>query len=434
LSQAVITPPDERDEAADGRAARDGARPSPLSHSLAPHFPALARFRSTRELRASRLYARLRPEIERVLDSVACENFADGPARTQSAESLPRAVRATAWNIERGKRLDGVARALATHEDLGASDVLLLTELDYGMARTGNRFVARELAERLRLNYAFAPCYVALNKGSGFEARAEGENTLALHGNAVMSRWPLRAAHSLALPNGKDKMRGKEKRLGSQRAVVADVLHPAGAFRVVSVHLDAHSSQAHRRRQMAIVLEHLASLRPALPSIVGGDWNTTTYNASRATYSIVGFFRRVLMGVRRVMRVHYTHPDRWFERKLFREIERRGYRWRELNAPGAGTLHYHADDWAAHANLGEWVPQWCFWFINWALAKNEGRCSLKLDWFAGRGVEPLQDSPPRVVGSLRDEDGAPLSDHDPIVLDFVPTADYSGLPLGATDA
>jgi endonuclease/exonuclease/phosphatase family metal-dependent hydrolase len=417
LSHAVITRTGET---------ADDVRPfaghtSVLDHSLAPHFPALARFDSTRQLRASALYARLRPEIERVLNSVAAENFTDEAARAR-LESSPRSIRATAWNIERGKRLAGIADALASHPDIGASDVLLLTELDYGMARTGNRFVARELARSLRLNYAFAPCYVALNKGSGFEARADGENTLALHGNAVLSRWPLRNAHSLALPNGKDKMRGKEKRLGSQRAVVADVEHPLGAFRVVSLHLDAHSSQAHRRRQMALVLSHLASLGPALPALVGGDWNTTTYNASRAVYSIAGFFRRVLMGVRTVMRDHYPHPERWFERGLFREIERRGFSWRGLNAPGAGTLHYSSDDWAAHANLGEWVPQWCFWFINWALAKNEGRCSLKLDWFAGRGVAPAHDSPPRVVGNLRDG-GGPLSDHDPIVLDFILTND-----------
>ena len=44
--------------------------------------------------------------------------------------------------------------------------MLLLTELDYGMARTGNRFVARELARALKLNYAFAPCYLNLTKGA----------------------------------------------------------------------------------------------------------------------------------------------------------------------------------------------------------------------------------------------------------------------------
>jgi endonuclease/exonuclease/phosphatase family metal-dependent hydrolase len=388
-----------------------------LDHALAPHFAALARFDSTRALHASPLYARLRPEIERVLAGVVRENFAGGAERAPS--SSPSFVRAAAWNIERGKRLEGIVGALKTHPDLRSADVLLLTELDYGMARTGNRFVAREIAEALGLNYVFAPCYVALNKGSGLEAEAEGENTQALHGNALFSRFPLRRAHSLALPNGKDKMGGKEKRLGSQRAVVADIEHPLGSFRAVSLHLDAHSTQAHRARQMRLVLEHVATLSPQLPTLVGGDWNTTTYNSRRATYAILGYFRRVAMGVRRTVEQHYPHPDRWFERGLFREIERRGFAYRELNAAGAGTLHYDVTDVATNSGMRDWVPGWCFPFIDWALAKHGGRCSLKLDWFAGRGIRPAPGSPPRVINELRDDAG-PLSDHDAIVLDFLP--------------
>ncbi|MFL6227487.1 MAG: endonuclease/exonuclease/phosphatase family protein [Pyrinomonadaceae bacterium] len=392
-----------------------GARDSVLDHALAPHFPALAQFDSTRALKSSPLYARLRSEIERVVGTVAQENFARAGATPHAASR--DSIRATAWNIERGKRLAGVVRALREHAELRASDVLLLTELDYGMARTGNLFVAREIAEALELNYAFAPCYIALNKGSGLESEVEGENTLGLHGNAILSRFPLRGAHSLALPNGKDKMRGKEKRLGSQRAVVADIEHPRGSFRAVSLHLDAHSTQAHRARQMRLVLEHLEGLTPRLPTLVGGDWNTTTYNSRRAAYAILGYFRRVAMGVSRVVKNHYPHPDRWFERGLFREIERRGFVYRELNATGAGTLHYDVTDIATNTSLGDWVPAWCFPFIRWALAGHEGRCSLKLDWFAGRGIQPT--SLPRVVGDLRDDAGA-LSDHDAIVLDFLP--------------
>jgi calcineurin-like phosphoesterase family protein len=260
---------------------------------------------------------------------------------------------------------------------------------------------------------------VALNKGSGLESQVAGENTQALHGNALVSRFPLRRAHSLALPNGKDKMSGKEKRLGSQRAVVADVEHPLGRFRAVSLHLDAHSTQRHRARQMRLVLEHVATLSPPLPTLVGGDWNTTTYNSRRATYAILGYFRRVAMGVRTVVEQHYPHPDRWFERRLFREIERRGYRYRELNATGVGTLHYDVTDIAVNSGMRDWVPGWCFPFIDWALAKHGGRCSLKLDWFAGRNVVPAPGSAPRVVTDLRDDAG-PLSDHDAIVLDFLP--------------
>jgi Endonuclease/Exonuclease/phosphatase family len=307
---------------------------------------------------------------------------------------------------------------LREHPQMSGSDVLLLTELDYGMARSGNLHVTRELARALGTCYAFAPCYINLSKGSGLESGAEGENAQALHGNAVLSRWPIRRAWSVALPNGKDKMKGREKRLGSQRAVVCDVEHPSGLLRAVSLHLDAHSSQRHRQRQMKVVLDFIESLSPRLPVLVGGDWNTSTYDSSRAVYSIVGFFRRVLMGVGNVIENHYLQPERWFERGLFSELDARGFRFRELNEPGAGTLHYDVKDLAANTNMGEWVPRWCFWWIEWALKDHGGRCSLKLDWFAGRGVLPDASRPPRVVGFLRGPAGEVLSDHDPIVLDF----------------
>jgi hypothetical protein len=311
-----------------------------------------------------------------------------------------------------------VVGILADHPWLRESDVLLLTELDYGMARSGNRNVSREIASALGLDYAFAPSYINLSKGSGLEDRTTADNAQALHGNAVFSRHPLRDVHSVPLPNGKDKMRGKEKRLGSQRAVVATVDHPLGAFRAVSLHLDAHSTQRHRHRQMRVLLDHLEGCRPELPVLIGGDWNTSTYNSRRAVYAILGFWRRVFMGVGNVIRNHYAHPDRWFERRLFGELERRGYRYRDLNQPGGCTLHYDVRSLAANTNLGDWIPRWCFKFINWSLREHDGKCSFKLDWFAGKGILPAAGSPPRVVEGLSAAHGS-LSDHDPIVLDFV---------------
>jgi endonuclease/exonuclease/phosphatase family metal-dependent hydrolase len=385
--------------------------PAVLDHQLGPHFDVLSRLSSTKELERHPLYKQLKPDIERVLDTVAQEDFAPS-THAQSDRNSP--IFAAAWNIERGIRLEGIIRAFQRNADLRRSDVFLLTELDYGMARTGNRFIAREMAESLAMNYAFAPSYINLAKGSGLEARAAGDNDHALHGNAILARYPLLRAHSIRLPNGKDKMRGKEKRLGSQRAVVADLDHPGGMLRVVSVHLDAHSTQLHRARQMRIILDHLDRLSPALPVLIGGDWNTTTYNSKRATYAIAGFFRRVMMGVSYFLDNHYLYPDRWFERHLFRELERRGYGFRDINQLGVGTLHYDVRDLSHNTNMGDWVPQWCFWFLNKALEKHNGRASLKLDWFAAKGVERHPDCPPVVIGGLADD--GPLSDHDPIVV------------------
>src|SRR5262245_55882289 len=383
--------------------------PLTFDQSFRPFLQELARFDNTKDLEMSALYRNLKPDFQQMLSHSWHEELA-------TAKAVPNGpIKAVAWNIERGIRIDPVCRLLQDHPELLGADLLLLSELDWGMARTQNRFVARDIALSLNMNYAFAPCYVALTKGAGVEKHVDGENKESLHGNALLSRYPMKNVHSLILPNGKDKMQGAEKRIGAQRAVIADIDHPSGMFRAVSLHLDAHSSQRHRHLQMRRVLDHLETLQPELPVIIGGDWKATTHDASRALYSILGYFRRVLMGVRHVVANHYPYPERWFERRLFRELDRRGFHYRDLNKLGECTLHYNVRDIATNMNMGEWVPRWCFWFINWALDRTGGSCSMKLDWFAGKKIRP--QAPALVIQGLNDG-GKPVSDHDPIVLTF----------------
>lgn len=384
--------------------------PTILEHDLNRYFPALLKFESMPDLAASALWKDVQEEAERVLNAVVVEEFADEHHNPQQV------ISALAWNIERGIVFDGIVDALQNHNDLRDKDLLLLTELDYGMARSGNRFVAQEIAKALEMNYAFAPVYIALQKGSGVEAEMEGENTQSIHGLAMFSKWPMRNVHAIPLPNGKDKMWGKEKRLGSLRALFADIDHPSGTFRAVTVHLDAHCSRAHRQMQMRLILDHLESL-PPLPTLIGGDWNTTTFNSQSSTRAIMGYWRRVFMGPKNVAQNHLPHPERFFEKPLFDMIERRGYNFRDLNNIGEGTLHYHVESIEKNTNLRDWVPEWCFPFIFWAANRVGGSVSGRLDWFAGKGIEPT--SGPMTIGDLKDVQGTPLSDHDAIALDFV---------------
>lgn len=386
--------------------------PAVLDHDLNQYFPELLTFESIEETEKSAVYQKIKPTVERILNAVVQENFAP---ETVEKKADVNYVAALAWNIERGNVFDGIVGALANHPRLKDKDLLLLTELDYGMARSGNRFVARELAEKLKLNYAFAPVYIALQKGSGVEEFAAGENTKSLHGLAMFSKYPIKNAHAIPLPNGKDKMLGKEKRLGYLRALVADIEHPAGKFRAVTVHLDAHSSRNHRRKQMRIILDHLEKL-PNLPTIIGGDWNTTTYNSQNATRAILGYWRRVMMGVKNVATNHLPHPERYFEKNLFDELTKRGYEYEKFNEIGVGTLHYHVESIEKNTNLRDWVPEWCFPFIFWAAKRVGGKVSGRLDWFAGKQIE-IKDAP-QTIGDLKDETETPLSDHDAIALDF----------------
>ena len=377
------------------------------AEKLLPMITPLALLRNMTEVRADSLYRSFAPRIEGLLSRIHQSDF-----RPVDASAGTR-YRTVAWNVERGTRLEQQIDALQRDPRLANCDLLLVTEADAGMARSGNRMVAEELARALGMAQVFAPCYLALGKGSGVERDAMGANRFGLHGNALLSRYPIRGARALALPNGIDKMAHREKRLGRQVAVMATVDFPGRPVQAVSLHLDAQSTQRHRYQQMRVVLDQLD---PSMPAVIGGDWNTSTYDSSHAAWAILGFWRRVFMGVDHVIRNHYLHPDRWFERDLFRLLEKHGLDYRSANVRAAPTVHYDITDIRARRNLNEWVPEWCFAFIQWSLRNHGGRCPLKLDWFAVRG---LRAENPTVADDLSRAYGEPLSDHYPIAFDLV---------------
>lgn len=376
-----------------------------IRSDIRPVMPELAQCRSTRDLELLPTFQRIRPSIERVLRTVHKGDFA-----AQTA-AVRRQYRIVAWNIERGKELAGQIEVLRNDPVLSAADVLLLTETDVGMVRSGNVDVARTLASELQMNYAFVPCYLSLVKGSGVERDVSGENDLALHGNAILSRYPLRNVRAIHLRNGIDKMASNEKRLGSQTTLAATVAFPGAPLPVACVHLDANSTQRHRAEQMRDVLDAMPATGPV---VIGGDWNTTTFNSSTAFHAIMGYFLRVLMGPGNVIRNHYLHPYRWFERELFQLLKQRGFDYERCNVSAEHTIFYHVEDIRAHKGLAEWVPGWCFPFIRWALREHNGGCPLKIDWFATRDVNVHN---PQVIHHVSDGRAVPLSDHDAIVVD-----------------
>jgi hypothetical protein len=94
--------------------------------------------------------------------------------------------------------------------------VILLNEVDLGMKRSGYAGVARELADTLRMNYAFGVEFVEVDplytgdertemktpeetQALADDLRADPARFRGLHGNAILTRFPLRSgALSLA--------------------------------------------------------------------------------------------------------------------------------------------------------------------------------------------------------------------------------------------
>ena len=83
------------------------------------------------------------------------------------------------WNIDRGSKLHKVIEFLAGEK----ADIVLLQEADLNARRTHHINVAREIAQKLAMNYVFGREFQELTQGS--------KTSPAYHGQATLSHWPL---------------------------------------------------------------------------------------------------------------------------------------------------------------------------------------------------------------------------------------------------
>ena len=135
-------------------------------------------------------------------------------------------MRAVHWNLEHGNEYAQIERALLTHPELRDADLVLLNEADLGMARSGNRDVAADLARALGLHGVFAALFLELTPGRDDDLRfaARRENQESLFGVAILSRWPIIEARIVDLPSPEriqfdvERMVGRHVGAGGRRS------------------------------------------------------------------------------------------------------------------------------------------------------------------------------------------------------------------------
>jgi endonuclease/exonuclease/phosphatase family metal-dependent hydrolase len=233
---------------------------------------ALRRHASLAELRRSEAWPALERRIEAVL-SAPIVTTAD-PGRTAASASRTRPadgaeggqrVRAVHWNIEHGNHYQHIESALCGHAQLADADLVLLNEVDLGMARSGNRDVAADLAAALGLHVAFAPLFIETTIGRDDDALTAGsrENEEALFGIAILSRHPIGAVRVVPLPSPVGIQFDHERMFGRHVALVATIERPGAPFTAVSAHLEVLRTREHRAAQMRTLLEaRTAALAP----------------------------------------------------------------------------------------------------------------------------------------------------------------------------
>lgn len=291
--------------------------------------------------------------------------------------TAPKRLTVAAWNIERCKRVEDSADLLRR---IGA-DVVLATEVDWGMARSGQRHTTRDLATALGFGYVFGTEFVELGTGDPVETEAFGDvpNANGLHGNALLSRYPLLRPVLIPLDSGGLWFVGQPKndgqhRVGGRMALAAQIHTADGPITVVVAHYESESTPQSRVAQTEALLRLVDEVFGPGPTVIGGDLNTAEMLDGSRT------------GAQALSEPSRTEP-------CFRTFAKAGYSWRGSNAGQPTT----------RAAPGKPV-----------------RYPLNiLDWILTRGLAP---STPRVWPAISTA-GHYLSDHELLTVDVERTAD-----------
>ena len=288
-----------------------------------------------------------------VMTALTFMNTIEIGGEPSAAEPLAFPFTVAAWNLERCLFPEETSRHL---RETGA-EVILLSEMDNGMARSAQRHPTADIAGLLDMTYAYGIEFLELGLGSDTELElcTDVFNDRGFHGNALMARVALSTPFMIRLwgerlwfVNG-----GDQPRIGERCAIGAVVQTTAGPFVAVSVHLESATTADYRERQMEELIDRIEAVFPGLPILIGGDLNTG--NRAGGDFEAEGLFARsAARGFARhggpidVMTTRPSLITRWPER------------------------------------------------------------AMKLDWFLARGLV-IGES--RIIPSL-DAGGRPLSDHD----------------------
>jgi len=179
-------------------------------------------------------------------------------------------IRVVVWNIERGSQLQRVIDFLVEAKP----DLVLLQEVDLNARRTHHLDVAREIAEKLHMNYVLGRAFQELTQGS--------RTSPAYHGQTTLSRWPLPNPRVIRFHEQSKFWRPRwfvpqmdafQRRAGGRMALFCDVNVAGQTLVAYNLHLESRGNDDLRRSQLMEVLDDSRSYGSGVPLVVAGDMN-----------------------------------------------------------------------------------------------------------------------------------------------------------------
>ena len=297
-----------------------------------------------------------------------------------SAPLLDRPVRVLSWNAERCRHV----RPSADFLEQNRADICLLTEMDWGMARSGQAHTARDLAEQLGCGYVFAVEFLELDLGDEDERKKHsGEtNGVGYHGGAILCRQAIERSKLVRLETSGDWFDGQlgQRRIGGRIALMVSVPVSGVDVTFVSTHLESHTDPRSRGAQMRTIFEAIESFSPGSPAVIGGDLNTFSLGHEQLKD------RDLRAQALREDPKRLVNPVQY--EPMFTIARDYGYEWKSCNHINEPTTRR-------------------------SLPSSTERGKSKIDWFFCRH---LIAENPEVVSAINQEDNSALSDHEAIAI------------------
>jgi endonuclease/exonuclease/phosphatase family metal-dependent hydrolase len=217
----------------------------------------------------------------------------------------PDSIRVVNWNIDRGSKLNGVIEFLAGAK----ADVILLQEADLNARRTHHTNVAKEIAQKLEMNYVFGWEFQELTQGS--------KTSPAYHGQATLSRWPLSNSRIIRFQKQSHFWRPRwflpevapfQERLGGRIALVSEANIAGKRIVTYNLHLESRGDDPLRCSQLDEALVDAMRYNWDTPILLAGDFNLDASRGPAAAAISRAHFQDAFANHHGV-----TTPDSFFE-------------------------------------------------------------------------------------------------------------------------
>ena len=198
------------------------------------------------------------------------EQIETGSFTSSEFTESPDVLRVVSWNIARGSKLNAIIEFLVSAD----ADIVFLQEADRHVRRTNYWNIAREIAQKLKVHYAF---------GCEFEELAQGSRSSpAYHGQATFSRWPLSDCSILRFQKQSNFWRPRwfipslvplQRRLGGRMALLNNIFIRGRSLALYNLHCESRGGDELRYSQLHEFLQHAKRCSLDVPVLAAGDFN-----------------------------------------------------------------------------------------------------------------------------------------------------------------